>query len=212
MVSEEDMGTAIEAADTLQDLMAMADTISSGQRDTSIPEGSTLGETELQGQQVRWKKQKSMVHSGDTPLPERFKAFDTFGNTSMLPTAQMGRMLSKMRADDKTTRAFHTHTRGMTSASCTICPTPKEPISETCEFCLERTNGAVRKVFRSETDAYAHKTRLHPEEFANLERMQERAERAESLAAQREIAATQERLAEAMMAMATQNAKPSKSA
>lgn len=188
------MDLQVEQADVLQNMMAQVD-MSAAYRDQSVPEGALLGETELQGQQVRWKKQKSMVRAGATPLPERFEAFDRAGNSSMLPTAQMGRMLSKMRSDAPSERAFHTHTRGMTRESCPICPAPRTPIAESCDFCFERTGGKLAKKFYSESEAYAHKTRLHPEEFANLERMIDRAERAAQIEAQM-------RVADAMLAMA----------
>ena len=183
-----------EQADVLSDMLEKVD-VAAAYRDQSIPEGTLLGETELQGQQVRWKKQKSMVHSGNTPLPERFEAFDRDGVASMLPTAQMGRMLSKPRADDTSVRAFHTHSRGVTRETCKTCPANAVFIEQTCEFCVERTHGAVYKKFRNETDAYRHKTMFHPDELANLERMTERAER------QAEIE-TNRALAEAMMEMA----------
>lgn len=200
MVSEPDMQVALETADVLQDMMAKAEVLAAGYRDNSLPEGALLGEMELQGQQVKWKKQKSMVRSGNTPLPERFEAFDRDGRSSMLPTAQMGRMLSKPRADALGERAFHTHTRGMTATMCKICPEPKQPIEQTCQFCLGRTAGRLRKVFYDETDLYIHETRLHPDELASRERQIERAERNAQIEAQ-------QRVAEAMMAMAKQQAE-----
>lgn len=187
-----------DQADVLGDMLAKAD-IAAAYRDQSIPEGALLGETELPGQMVKWKKPKSMVRSGNTPLPERFEAYDRDGNVSMLPTAQMGRMLSKPRADDPRARAFHTHSRGLTRETCQVCPPPKEPIEQTCEVCLDSTHGAVRKVFYSEAAAYTHKMRLHPDELASIERTTERAQRQAELDTQRQ-------LAEAMMAMARANA------
>ena len=188
-----------EQADVLGEMLAQAD-IAASYRDQSIPEGALLGEADIPGQQVRWKKPKSMVHAGNVPLPERFVAYDRDGVASMLPTAQMGRMLSKPRADDPSTRAFHTHSGGITQATCRICPEAPAYIEQSCEFCLERTHGAVHKKFRNETDAYRHKASFHPDELANLERMTERAER------QAEIA-TNRALAEAMMAMARANSE-----
>ena len=186
----------MDSAEALSELMERA--VVSGQRDPSIPEGTILGETDIQGQQVRWKKQRSMVHNGNTALPERFEAYDKFGNQRMLPTAQMARMLSKPRADSPNERAFHTHPRGMTRSTCQICPEPRTPIEQVCEFCLDSTGGRLRKSFYSEADAYAHKTRLHPDEFTALERSTDRAQR------QAEIE-SQQRLAEAMMEMARAN-------
>ena len=197
------MNTAVESADLLQDLIANAASVADGYRDPSIPEGALLGETTgLAGEQVRWKKQKSMVHAGAVPLPERFEAFDKFGHNSMLPTAQMSRMLSKPRADSPGERAFHTHTRGTTRQSCSICPEPKSPIEQTCEFCLERTAGAVTKVFYRENDVYSHKRGFHPQEFEAQERILDRAERRAQIEAQQSVA-------EAMLAMAqSQTAQP----
>lgn len=196
MVSDQtDMETSVQVSDVLQEMMVKSEAVAAGWRDNDLPEGALLGESEVQGQQVRWKKQKSMVRAGNVPLPERFVAFDRTGAMSMLPTAQMARMLSKPRADDPSVRAFHTHSGGKTAATCSICPPPKEPIAQTCEFCLERTGNAVRKVFYSETAYRVHHKNLHPEEFDNLERNIERAERRAQIEAQQKVA-------DAMMAMA----------
>jgi hypothetical protein len=198
MVSQPDIQLQQEQADVLGDMLAKAD-IAAAYRDPSIPEGSILGETDLPGQQVRWRKQKSMVRSGTTPLPERFEAFDRDGVVSMLPTAQMGRMLSKPRADDTSVRAFHTHSRGMTRETCQTCPPTKAAIEGTCNFCFERTHGAVVKRFTSEGELYTHKEMFHERELRSLERVTDQAQR------QAEID-TQRQLAEAMMAMARANA------
>lgn len=192
------METGIEIADVLQDMMASAD-IAAGYRDPSIPEGTVLGEsTGAAGEQVKWKKPSSMVKAGSTPLPERFEAYDRDGSMSLLPTAQMSRMLSKHRADDPSTRAFHTHTRGMTRETCRICPEPKTPIEQTCEFCKERANGRVVKVFYKEADLLAHERYYHPLESESRDTAVERAERR----ADREA---QQRIAEAMMKMSEGN-------
>lgn len=183
-----------EQADVLGGMLEKA-SLAAAYRDQSAQEGALLGEVDLKGQQVRWKKQKSMVHSGNTPLPERFEAYDRDGVVSMLPTAQMGKMLSKPRADDTSVRAFHTHSRGVTRETCQVCPDAKPFIDQTCEFCLERTHGAVRKRFSTENDAYRHKTTFHPAELANLERMTDRAEREAEIQ-------TNRALANAMMEMA----------
>jgi hypothetical protein len=177
-----------ESATALQDMINQTEVMASAYRDANLPDGSTIGETEIHGQQVKWKKPRSMVRAGATPLPERFEAFDKFGNSSMLPTAQLGRMLSKPRADSPGERAFHTHTSGKTRELCSICPTPKQPIDETCEFCLERTAGSVRKVFYSESSVYAHKNAFHHDEFAAVERTLERAERRAQIDAQNRVA------------------------
>jgi hypothetical protein len=199
VVEQTDVQLQQEQADVLGDMLEKAD-LAAAYRDSSIPEGALLGETELQGQQVRWKKQKSMVHSGNTPLPERFEAFDRDGVPSMLPTAQMARMLSKMRADDTTARAFHTHSRGLTREACKVCPAAAEYIAQTCEFCLERTHGNVHKNFKNETDAYRHKSMFHPDELAALERATDRADREAANESQKQ-------LAQAMMEMARATAE-----
>lgn len=185
----EPIATALEVADVLQDMMAQTEAIAEARRAANdLPEGTLLGEIELKGQQVKWRKQKSMVRSGNTPLPERFAAFDKFGMLSMLPTAQMSPMLTKPRADSPGERAFHTHTRGMTRESCPTCPTPRAAITETCEFCMARTGGKVKKVFYSEADAYSHKKHLHPDELENLQRTLEREERRAQVEAQQAVA------------------------
>jgi hypothetical protein len=201
----EPLSVAAESADVLQDMMAKAETMAAGYRDNDIPEGELLGEAELQGQQVKWKKPKSMVRSGNTPLPERFEAFDRFGKLRMLPTAQMGRMLSKPAADSPGVRAFHTHSRGATRADCKICPPPKVPIEETCQFCLDRSGGTFRKKFYTEGDAFTHKSLFHELSFAAFERAQERAERAAA-------AETQTRLANAMILLAQTRAEEARMA
>lgn len=197
MVSNE-MQTGIEVADVLQDMMASAD-IAASYRDPSIPEGTVLGESiGPAGEQVKWKKPSSMVKAGNTSLPERFEAYDRDGNVSSLPTAQMSRMLSKTRADDQSVRAFHTHTRGMTRETCRICPDPKTPIAQTCEFCKERANGRVVKVFYKESDLLAHERYYHPLESESRDSAIERAERR----ADREA---QQKVADAMVALAQNN-------
>lgn len=200
MVAEQGVEQVAEQAEVLQDLIANAETMASSYRDNSIAEGALLGETVgPAGEQVRWRKQRSMVKAGAVPLPERFEAFDKFGKSSMLPTAQLTRMLSKPRADAPGERAFHTH-RG--EAACRICPPSSEAFTGTCEFCLERTAGAVRKHFSNASAQRAHLRAFHPDELEMLERELDRAERK----ADRE---TQARLAEAMLQMAQgQAAKP----
>ena len=204
MVTQPDMAVAIEQAEVLQGLMAQAD--AAGYRDQSLPEGTLLGETELQGQQVKWRKPKSMVRTGNTPLPERFAAFDKFGHVSMLPTAQMGRMLSKPRADSPGERAFHTHTGGVTTETCKICP-DKMPaaIDATCDFCVDRTVG---KRFYREADLFAHQTRLHPDELMAFDRAIEREQRRGELESQQALASAMLEVARLNGAQATHEAQP----
>lgn len=204
MVSQAPLDLQQEQADLLGDMLAEAD-LAASYRDSSIPEGTLLGEAEIQGQQVKWKKQKAMVRSGNTPLPERFEAFDRNGISSMLPTAQMSKMLSKPRADDPTVRAFHTHSRLTTRASCIICPPAREPIESTCEFCLERSAGAVRKVFYSEANKRSHQRAFHENQLIDLETAQDRAQRDAEIE-------TNRNLANAMMEMARAQAESVKHA
>lgn len=204
MVAEQSTELQQEQADILSDMLEQVD-LAAAQRDPSIPEGTLLGEADIPGQQVRWKKQKSMVRSGNTPLPERFDAYDRDGALSTLPTAQMSRMLSKPRADDPSVRAFHTHSRGMTRETCKICPPSREPIESTCEFCLERSHGLVRKVFYSETDKRGHQRAFHENQLIDLEAALDRAER-------QAATETNKQLANAMMEMARATAENAKHA
>ncbi len=211
MVAEQSTDLQQEQADVLGDMLEKAD-VAAAYRDSSIPEGTLIAEGEIQGQQVKWKKPKSMVRAGNTPLPERFEAYDRDGVLSLLPTAQMSRMLSKPRADDPNTRAFHTHSRGMTRETCKVCPEAPTYIAQTCEFCLERTHGAVRKHFTKESDAYRHSQTFHPEELAALERATERAERQAELDTNRQLAAAMMEMAKAQAANAPHAAAAEKAA
>jgi hypothetical protein len=181
------------------ELMDELTSVAQRQRDPSIPSGTVLAETELEdGAIYREVKQNSMVRNGKTELPERFAAFDKFGNLSMLPTAQMGKMLSKERADSPGERAFHTHTRGMTRDTCTICPAEKTPIEALCPFCTGAR--AIKNTFTSEQQFITHKQLMHALEFETEERALDRAQAQSNLTAQQRIADAQERLAEAMIA------------
>lgn len=198
MVSE----AATDAQDTLQDLMSKQEAMLAARHDPAVPEGAVIGESDIGGQMVKWKKPRSLVRNGDTPLPERFMAFDKFGNMSMLPTAMMGVMLSKPRADAPGERAFHTHSGGKTRETCGICPPEKKPIDALCPFC--KGPRGIRPTFLTEYDFTTHKNRLHPEEFAAEERAIDRAERRASLEAQ-------ERLAQAILqSVKAGNAPPEK--
>ena len=201
MVSEPTVESTDQGAQVLQELMANVG-VAQAYRDTSIPEGTVLLETEGPiGETVRYKKPSSMVRAGKVPLPERFDAYDKFGNHSSLPTAMMSKMLSKPRADSPTERAFHTHTGGVTRATCRICPVPTEPFAETCEWCLKRTAGAVRKRFDDEDAKDRHERAFHPDERTARDLRLDREERRASLEAQ-------QRLAEAMIQMAQGNTPP----
>jgi len=169
------------------------------QRDPSIPAGTVLEEHEIaDGAIHREVKNNSLVRAGKVALPERFAAFDKYGNISMLPTAQMGRMLSKERADSPGERAFHTHSRGMTRETCSICPAALEPLKDVrCNFCTGAR--AIRDTFTSEEQLLRHKQLMHSLEYQAENEALDRAERRAGLEAQ-------QKLAEAMLAVAQQNA------
>lgn len=197
--TDDGVAIAAETADVLQGLIQHTEDIAALYRDPSVPEGAVIGQSVIAGQQVQWTKPGSMVRAGKVPLPERFTAWDRDGNPSELPTAQMSYMLQKKRADAPSERAFHTHTRGMTRESCTICPAEKPRIATLCQWCT----GARGRVptFTSEDQIITHQKRYHPEEFEAYERAVEREERRAELEAQRQ-------LAEAMMAMAQRQVAP----
>lgn len=206
---------------TMNDSLAVAElmdeltSVAQRQRDPSIPAGTVLAEsveTDEAGNVLavtREVKTNSLVRNGKTALPERFAAFDKYGNMSMLPTAQMGRMLSKERADSPGERAFHTHTKGMTRETCSICPEPKQPIEALCPFCTGAR--AVKNTFTSEQQFITHKQLMHALEFETEERALDRAQAKANLTAQQRIADAQERLAEAMIATQTQPRRTRKS-
>lgn len=185
-----DLGVTATVADVLNDL---ATSVAEKQRDASIPSGTVLAESDLDGALHREVKQNSMVRLGKQELPERFEAWDIYGRMSLLPTAQMARMLSKPNAERPEMRAFHVHTRGIARTNCTICPPSVEPYEGTCSWCLQRAQ--VRKTFQAESDYEAHCEYYHPREWTTLQRQLEREQRTAELAIQKE-------LAEAMMAMA----------
>lgn len=170
------------------------------QRDASIPAGTILSEYELEeGAVHREVKTNSMVRRGKTPLPERFAAFDKFGVMSMLPTAQMNRMLAKERADSPGERAFHVHTRGTTQASCSICPPQATPIDALCNHCTGVRS--QKPTFYSEEQLIAHKRVAHTLEYQTELEALERADRRASIEAQN-------KLAEAMLEVARTNNAP----
>lgn len=193
-------------ADTLAvaQLMDELTSVAQKQRDPSIPSGTILAEAEERDEAGnlltvnREIKQNSMVRNGKVQLPERFPAFDKFGGMSMLPTAQMGKMLAKERADSPGERAFHTHTGGMTSETCNICPSKPAFIEARCPFCTGAR--ALRNTFTSEQQFIAHKQSMHQREFETEERAITRAQAQANIEVQTRIAEAQERLAEAMLA------------
>lgn len=189
MVQSVNMETAANVADTLQSLMERAD-------GTPIMHHDPTRDGELDPGPQQMRVRNSMVRMGGKQLPERFDAYDKWGNLHRLPTAMMTAMLQKPRADAPNERAFHTHTRGVTRESCAICPEPKERWQGACEFCPPGSGKAAVGSFPSENDCIVHKRRLHPEEHEAQERMLERADR-------RGLLEAQERLAEAMMRQTT---------
>lgn len=198
MVSE--LGMATEVADLLNDLTSKVEDVAKMQRDPSIPAGTVLAEAEIDGAVHRELKQNSMVRMGKTPLPERFEAWDLYGHSSMLPTAQMARMLSKPNAERPGVRAFHLHRGGVTRENCTTCPPAPPEYEGTCTWCFERSAGSVRKSFASQAVQEAHFAYYHPMEWETFQRVAEREMRQAEVAANRE-------LAQAMLAVA-QNRVP----
>lgn len=189
------MDTSLDAAEVLNDLMEQS--VAQMQRDASIAAGTVLAEFELaDGATHREVKSNSMVRNGKTPLPERFAAWDKFGNLSMLPTAQMGRMLAKERADSPGERAFHVHTGNTTRETCRICPEPKQPIEALCNHCTGVRS--VKPTFFSEEQLIAHKRVAHTLEYQTELEALERADRRAAIDAQN-------RVAEAMLAAVQQN-------
>lgn len=190
-----DVADQMQVAEVLNGLVEEAESVASKRRDPSIPAGTVLAESELDGVIHREVQTSSMVRMGKVALPERFEAFGIYGNRVMLPTAQMQRMLSKPHAVRTDLRAFHTHARGVTRETCGTCPPKLAPYEGTCQWCMERTMGQVRKEFKDEAAYEAHCDTYHPQGWASLQRSIDRAQRAEEHATQKE-------LAEAMLAMA----------
>lgn len=192
------MDTSLDSASVLNDMMEQS--IATMQRDASIAAGTVLGEYELaDGATHREIKTNSMVRNGKTPLPERFAAFDKFGNLSMLPTAQMGRMLAKDRADAPGERAFHVHTGGKTRKTCGICPPAMTPIDMLCEFCTGVRS--QKPTFFTEEQLISHQRVAHSLEYQTKGEALERADRRASIDAQN-------KLAEAMLEVARNNNPP----
>lgn len=188
---------ATEVTDLLNDLVGQVQdaAVARMRRDPNIPAGAVLSESELDGIVHRELKQNSMVRMGKTPLPERFEVWDVYGRPSLVPTAQMTRMLQKVNAERPNARAFHTHRGGVTRETCGVCPQTSESFAGTCAWCFERTGGNVQKRFDSQDAQEAHYRAFHYEQWQSLERRIEREQRQAELATQRE-------LAQAMMALA----------
>lgn len=190
-----DIAQQAEVADLLNDLAVQVEEVAKAQRNPNIPAGTVLSENEIQGAIHRELKQNSMVRMGKVPLPERFEVWDVYGRQSMVPTAQMTRMLSKVNAERPGIRAFHLHRGTMTRAECPICPPAKEPFSGSCQWCFERTGGGVQKRFETENAQQAHFRAFHYEEAMALERQLDR----EMARAQ---FAMQQQMSDAMVALA----------
>lgn len=195
-MTTENMTQGLEVAQLLDELTQKS--VEQMRRDPSVPAGTVLEEHELtDGAVHREVKQNSMVRAGKVALPERFMAFDKFGNFSMLPTAQMGRMLAKERADSPGERAFHTHSGNTTRETCAICPPELKPIEGLrCNFCTGAR--AVRDTFTSEEQYLSHKRAMHEREHQAENEAMDRAERRASLE-------VQQKLAEAMLQAVQQN-------
>jgi hypothetical protein len=183
-----DFDSAVEQTDLLQELIEKAESVATMQRDPSIPAGTVLGESDVYGAIHREVMPNSLVRAGKVPLPERFEAWDVYGNPSMLPTGQMARMLSKPNAEMPTVKAFHTHRKDVTRDNCTICPPTKKPYSGSCQWCAERTAGKVDKKFKDQTEQEGHFEYYHPREWAALQRQLDRDERKASLKVQEDLA------------------------
>lgn len=188
------MSPALEAVELLNDLAGQAEDAARAQRDARVAAGTVLSEFDVEGATHRETKHGSGVRLGKTQLPERFEAWDVYGRSSMLPTAQMTYMLTKPHAERRELRAFHLH-RGVTRDSCTTCPPSTEPYEGTCQWCLARTAGLIVKAFPDEDARERHERAYHPDEKETLERRLDRE-------MQRAQLKTQQELAEAMIAMA----------
>lgn len=184
-----DLGQQVMVADLLNDLASQVEDVAKAQRNPNIPAGTVLSETEVDGVVHRELKHNSLVRMGKVPLPERFEAWDVYGRSSLLPTAQMSRMLSKPNAERPTLRAFHLHRAGTTRETCQTCPPTLEPYSGSCQWCSERTGGLTRKTFASQGAQEAHFEYFHPMEWQALQRRMEREMRQAELAANRDLAA-----------------------
>lgn len=101
-------------------------------------------------------KPQSMVRLNGQPLPDRVAVYRTdTGEKVMAPTAQLGNILRKVRADDPTQKAF--------SAKPVEKPTkPAKAIKKSCDFCSEH---GVTKKFPTETQYGRHMRAFHPDEW-----------------------------------------------
>lgn len=194
------MSPALEAVELLNDLAGQAEDAARAQRDARVSAGTVLSEFDVEGATHRETKHGSGVRLGKTQLPERFEAWDVYGRSSMLPTAQMTYMLTKPHAERRELRAFHVH-RGFARQDCSICPPQAEPYEGTCQWCLVRTAGAVVKVFADEDAKDRHERWAHHDEKETLDRRLDRE-------MQRAQLKTQQELAEAMIAMARDRTEP----
>lgn len=132
--------TSAQVAEAIAELTEQAQNNAALQGDTDKMVGAS--------QQL---KQKSMVRSGNTVLPERVRFYRSQGGAeAWLPTAQLGHHLAKRHADG--TAVFVKERTG---------PVPV-PIDETCAVCARKGNA---KKFYHEYDYVAHMESKHPREY-----------------------------------------------
>lgn len=112
--------------------------------------GDNIGE--IEGVKFKARRNSSMVHRNGVELPERTPVYDKDGMVSYVPTAQLLHHLSK-------------RTIGGEKAFYAVPPKgakPKEPIEDTCEWCLKR---GTRKKFFEIDDLENHCETFHPQEY-----------------------------------------------
>lgn len=149
-------GVNVEMADLLDELETNA---------RAMP-GDEIGD--VGGVKLKHRKNSTMVHRNGVELPERTKVYDMYGRSSLVPTAQLQYHLSKRHIDGS--RAFYAKPPNGLAED--------RHIDETCEWCLKRTGGAVRKKFEDLDAMEAHFEAFHPREYAAKLRREERENKA----------------------------------
>lgn len=140
----------------------MADLLDGLEQNARAMPGDEIGD--IGGIKMRHRKNSSMVHRNGVELPERTKVYDALGRPSLVPTAQLQYHLSKRTIGGE--RAFYSRPpQGVPE---------QEFIEDTCEWCLKRTAGKVRKRFEDIDAMEAHFEAFHPREYANKLRREER--------------------------------------
>lgn len=140
-------------------------------RNVKAEEGQLLYEQDIGGMPMRRFKNRSMVHAGGKPLPERVAVYNALNpnDISYVPTAMLPRILSKTHPDGS--RVF------LPSRPKDFVPI--QYIDQTCDFCLKASNGQVRKRFEDWDTYERHQQDRHPAEWEARERRREREERTE---------------------------------